>query len=348
MPTTPRPLPRTPPPHLTFVQPVEVRSYRPLPTPPLRSPGSSSISSVESVYPQTPPPPPATRYSSSSLPSFTSLSSTPSELLPRPRLKLRIAPVLRRRNSLDSPTVRSPALCDPGQTYPVVDRWPSSPKRAPHIQEQFNQVSVAHRVVSPMVFQDPAIITESDVPESDGDGKCTLVVHFQYHLRHIGLEPVSIPHIPQPNHGTSDSVLTPQPPRSQPPPTLTDQIENYSLPAIRAVADATSDTASDDKIVGLGPRIVSSIDLSNGHKSHASNRSWKPFSTISKVAMKSHLLHRKTRSAKLCGAPVADAKRVSVSQIASPLDQTWYKEQNGWRWVERDIGEVLAELRKLR
>lgn len=62
--------------------------------------------------------------------------------------------------------------------------------------------------------------------------------------------------------------------------------------------------------------------------------------------MKSHLFRTKARSAKFDDAPPVDAKR--VSQMAPPLNQTWYKERDGWRWVERDVGEVLAELRKLR
>ena len=184
MSATPRPLPRIPPPHLAFVQPAEVRPYRPLPTPPLWSAGSSSTSSVESVYLQTPPPSHATRDSSSSLSSFTSVSSAPPELLSRPRPKLRIiitSPALRKRNSLDSLTVRSPALCDPGQTLsPAVDRRPSSSKCAHRIPNRFNQVSVAHSVASPLVLQSPVTITEPDIPESDEDGRCTLVVHFQY------------------------------------------------------------------------------------------------------------------------------------------------------------------------
>lgn len=110
------------------------------------------------------------------------------------------------------------------------------------------------------------------------------------------------------------------------------------------MADVIGDSASDDKTVGLNPRITSSTDLSNGHESRASDKKpWKPFPNISKAVMKSHLFRRKPRSTK---SPVADAER--VSQMASPLNQTWYKERDGWRWVERDVDEVLAELRKLR
>lgn len=183
MPTTPRPLPRIPPPHLTFVQQAEVRPYRPLPTPPLWPASSSSASSVESICLQTPPPSHAARDSSSSVFSFTSLSSASSEPLFKPRPKLRITPTspALRKNSLDSLTVRSPALYDPGQTLsPTVDRRPSSPKRAPHIPKRFNRVPATHSVVSSLAFQGPAIITEPDIPESDEDGRCTLVVRCQY------------------------------------------------------------------------------------------------------------------------------------------------------------------------
>ena len=113
------------------------------------------------------------------------------------------------------------------------------------------------------------------------------------------------------------------------------------------MTEVASDSDSDDEIEGLNPRTVGSIDLTDGRESRFSNRRyWKPFPNIVKVAMKSHLFRSKTQSAKSSDAPVADAER--VSQLATPLIQTWYKERDGWRWVERDVDEVLAELRKLR
>ena len=93
---------------------------------------------------------------------------------------------------------------------------------------------------------------------------------------------------------------------------------------------------------GLNWRTVGSSDLEPDRESRASNaRNWKPFPKIAKVAVKSHIFRPRTRD-----GPVAGAKR--ASKIISPLNQTWYKEQDGWRWVERDLDDVLAELRKLR
>lgn len=113
------------------------------------------------------------------------------------------------------------------------------------------------------------------------------------------------------------------------------------------MTDAISDSDSDDEIEGLNPHTVSSTDLTDGHESRASKRRvWTSFPNIAKVAIKSHLFCPKTRSTNSGDAPAANAKR--ISQMASPLDQTWYKEQDGWRWVERDVDEVLAELRRLR
>lgn len=108
------------------------------------------------------------------------------------------------------------------------------------------------------------------------------------------------------------------------------------------MAGVISNSTCNEEIVGLNPRLVSSITSDSGHESRATNRrNGKPFPAISKAAMKSHLFRLKPPSTQS-----RDAKR--VSQLASPLDQTWYKERDGWRWVERDVDGVLAELRKLR
>ncbi|KAF9653224.1 hypothetical protein BDM02DRAFT_3183167 [Thelephora ganbajun] len=348
---TPRPLPRVPP-HLTLAHPVDIRSYRPLPTPPLQLSDSSRSSSTESLYLQTPPAhttsfldvpplPYAARDSSSSLSSFASFASASSEPLSKPRPRLRISvtsPTLRKRNSLDSLTVRSPALCDPDQTLsPVVDRR-NNPmpldqnwyKRAPHTSKRFSRLSTANSVVSPLVFRGPTVITEPDICESEED------------------ELVLVPRVLQPKNGISSRVITSQPPRPRPIQIIMDRIEiNYPVTPIRDVTNVVGDDDSDDETIGLNPHTVSSVDLTSGRESRASTRkNWKPFPSIAKVAMKSHLFRPKARPTKSSDAPVADAKR--ISQLASPLDHTWYKERDGWRWVERDAGEVLAELRKLR
>lgn len=192
MQTTPRPLPRIPPPKLSFVHPTDVRSYRPLPTPPLLSAEHSRTSSTESVYLQATstyatsltsasPPPHATRDSSSSLSSFTSFSSASSALLPKPRPMLRISvtsPALRDRNSLDSLTVRSPTLCDPGQKlFPVADRRQSRTKRSPHITKRPSRVSAVNSASLP-VFTGPRITIETSIYESEEGGKSAMAVRF--------------------------------------------------------------------------------------------------------------------------------------------------------------------------
>lgn len=189
-----RPLPRIPPPHLTLPHPADIRSYRPLPTPPLQSSDSNYTSSSESLYLWTPPtrvtllagatsPRCITRDSSSS---SSSLSSS-SELLikPRPRLRISVAaPNLRKSNSLDSLTVRSPTLCDPGQgLLPIIDRWddtltidPSLSMRAPRASTRSNRVSAVDSVISPLVFNTPTAAAEAELntPESEEEGKSVL------------------------------------------------------------------------------------------------------------------------------------------------------------------------------
>lgn len=176
----PRPLPRIP--NLTF--PVENPPHRPLPTPPLQSSDSSSISSSESIYLQTPPfpdatPPPYIAYNSgSSVSSLYSISSTSSELSPKPRPRLRISvpsPALRKKNSLDSLTVRSPALCDPGQALsPVVDRKNNadlSRSKRSCVSQQYSRASALNSAVSPLVFNAPAPMVGPGIPELEEDGK---------------------------------------------------------------------------------------------------------------------------------------------------------------------------------
>lgn len=192
MPATPRPLPRTPP-CLTFSQPADACSYRPLPTPPLQSAHSRSTSSIDSICLRTPPsrtmsladpplPSRTPRKSGSSLSSFTSLSSTSSEPLPKPRPRLRITvtpPTLGRRNSLDSLTVRSPALCDPDQMLsPMVNYAASSSRRITRTSNRFRRLPAADSVVSPMVFRRPTVV----IRESDEDGESTSATHFQYSM----------------------------------------------------------------------------------------------------------------------------------------------------------------------
>jgi len=113
------------------------------------------------------------------------------------------------------------------------------------------------------------------------------------------------------------------------------------------MTDTFSDSDSDYETEGRDSCTFSSTDLNIDRESHASEKKqWKAFPNIAKVAIKTNLFRPKTQPTKPCDAPAADAKR--VSQMASPMNQTWYKERDGWRWVERDVDEVLAELRKLR
>lgn len=112
------------------------------------------------------------------------------------------------------------------------------------------------------------------------------------------------------------------------------------------VTDIVSDYGGDE-MDDPNPRTPSTVDSTNDHESRtADGKNWRPFQNLTRVAMKTPLFRPKTRPPKSRDAPGPDAKR--VSQMPSPLNQTWYKERDGWRWVERDVDEVLAELRKLR
>ena len=212
-----RPLPRIPPPHLTLPRPADIRSYRPLPTPPLQSADSIYTSSSESLCLWTPPtrtaslsdttPQTCTTRSSSS--SLSSLSSPSSELLVKSRPRLRIvvtAPKLRKRCSLDVLTVRSPALRDPGQVLlPVVDRRNDKPTidagwstRVPRTSTQPNRISVADSVISPIVFNTPAAATQTELntPESEEDSKSALARTFSVPLMTHLTRTCSIPSHP--------------------------------------------------------------------------------------------------------------------------------------------------------
>ena len=107
------------------------------------------------------------------------------------------------------------------------------------------------------------------------------------------------------------------------------------------------DEDSDDETIGLKPYSVSSIDLTNGREFYVSGRRrWRSLLNTAKVAMKSCLSRSpKPQCTKSGHTTAVEAKR--VSQLATPLHRAWYKERGGWRWVERDVGEVLSELRKL-
>jgi hypothetical protein len=112
------------------------------------------------------------------------------------------------------------------------------------------------------------------------------------------------------------------------------------------LADVVGDSENDDEAMGLNPCTVSSLDLTDSSEFHVNGRrNWRSLLNKAKVAIKSFLCCPKSRSIKPGDAPVADAKR--ASQLALPLHRAWYKERDGWRWVERDVDEVLAELRKL-
>lgn len=342
MQTTPRPLPRIPP-QLNLPHPADVRSYRPLPTPPLQP--DDCTSSIESVYLQTPPTGttslPNARLprhipcdSSSSSASF----STSSEPLPksRPRLYISVASPTHRERNPDSLTVRSSALCDPGQALSsavgcgndTLTTDPSPLKRSPRVSKKSGRVSPVKPFISPLVFGGTTASEE---------GSKSALTHILLILPPTHLT-IPVPRIPEPTKHTPGPAVNPQPPRSRPTPILTDRIgTHFPVAATRVVAGYISDSDDDDKFA----------DATSDRESRTSNeRSRKPFQNIVKLAKKTRLFRLRTRPTKSGDAPVADAKR--ISQMASPLNQTWYKELDGWRWVERDVGEVLAELRKLR
>jgi hypothetical protein len=182
MQTTPRPLPK--PPHLTIA--MDTRPYRPLPTPPLQSTDSSYTSSTESGYLQTP----SAQYITRDSDSFSSASSEQSS---KPRLRLHISatpPTHRTRNSLDSLTVRSPALCDPDQALcPVVDRGNNTlaidtkpPKRTARVPRRSSRTSAVNPDISPLVFEHPPAVTELGISEPEEDGKIAFAYAFSMSL----------------------------------------------------------------------------------------------------------------------------------------------------------------------
>lgn len=165
MQSTPRPLPGAPL-NPAFAHSTENRLYRPLPAPPVQS---TNIPFIKGLCPHTPP-----------TPASSSAGSSDLLLKPRPRLRISVkSPTLRRRNSLDSLTVRTPALRDPGQTLaPVVHRWNNSvtsdrslSRRAPHNFERSSRVSSTNSFDSPLVFKRRTATIEpsiSELLEEDG------------------------------------------------------------------------------------------------------------------------------------------------------------------------------------
>ena len=179
-----RPLPNIPLDHLNLPSLADIRSYRPLPTPPpLSAGGSSYTSSTESVNLQTSPTR-TTRSADAPRPlkhaipdlnsSRSSFSSVSLETPPRPRPRLRI--------SLDSLTVRPPTFYDPDQTLsPAVDRKNASTislsrfRRAPPTSKQPDRASAANSIISPLVFKAPTTITELGASEPEEDGRSALM-----------------------------------------------------------------------------------------------------------------------------------------------------------------------------
>ena len=64
----------------------------------------------------------------------------------------------------------------------MVDRRLGGSKHPLHISKRIGRVSVVNPVVSPIVFEDPRVIAESDTPESEEAGKLALVVRLRYPL----------------------------------------------------------------------------------------------------------------------------------------------------------------------
>jgi hypothetical protein len=159
------------------------------------------------------------------------------------------------------------------------------------------------------------------------------------------LGPVSVSRISRPENGTFGRTVTLQPLRLQPDPIKGLAGINCSATATRVVTYVDED--SDDESIGLKPYSVSSIDLTNGREYYMSKRKrWRSLFNTARVAMRSCLPRSpKLQRTKSGRTPAIDAKR--VSQLATPLHRAWYKERGGWRWVERDVGDVLTELRKL-
>jgi hypothetical protein len=171
MQSTPRPLPGAPP-HLAPAHSPDIRSYRPLPIPPVQPAGTHSI---ESTCLRTPP-------------TLATSSAGSSNVLFRPRPKLHISvksPILKRRNSLDSLTVRTPALRDPGQALvPTVDRWKKPThvdrnlsRRTPHNPERFSRVSSVKSFDSPPEFKGRTHALGSYVHESEEDSSKSRLAH---------------------------------------------------------------------------------------------------------------------------------------------------------------------------
>lgn len=172
MQSTPRPLPGAPPTHLTSGQSPEIRSYRPLPTPPVQAAGTHH--SFENIYLRT-------------HPALAASSAGPSNLLSRPRPKLHISvksPIPKRKNSLDSLTVRTPAFRDPGQALvPAVDRWRnpvnvdrSRSRHTPH-NSVLSRVSSAKSFGSRPVVKGRASTVGPYVRESEEDGSKSSLAH---------------------------------------------------------------------------------------------------------------------------------------------------------------------------
>lgn len=175
MQSTLRPLPGAPPPHLNSTHSTDIRSFRPLPKPPVQS---TATSSIKCLYLHTPPTPASTSAGSSKLP-----------FRPRPKLHISVKPpILRKRNSLDSLTVRTPAFRDPRQTLvPAVDRWngPETfdrgwPRRVPRISERSSRVPSAKPFHSPLVFKGRTAKIEPCIREPQEDcSKSGLATHLQ-------------------------------------------------------------------------------------------------------------------------------------------------------------------------
>lgn len=138
-----------------------------------------------------------------------------------------------------------------------------------------------------------------------------------------------------------------RPPRELPPSKFKSHVGKYPATGIEAAILVSDDSDGDREMEGLD-RPITPVDPSEDDRSYRSIKvNWKSLPRIVKVAMKPSTFRSEIRSTKARSeVPIAIARR--VSQISSPLDQTWYKERHGWRWVERDVDEVVAELRRLR
>jgi hypothetical protein len=170
--------------------------------------------------------------------------------------------------------------------------------------------------------------------------------HLQSSPLTHSLELSPAPRIARLENSTSDRYVTLQLSRSRLAP-VKDRIRvNPSVTSAKVATRLSGGEDGNGERMDPSPYSASSIDLTSSSEFCENGRSWKSLLNATRVAMTSCLsLSPKLRSRESGAVRVTGSMR--VSQLATPLHRTWYKERGGWRWVEKDAGEVLDELRKL-